>query len=158
MKSILSLIIGLHCFGLSVLAQEGRSVVDPDQISISLNTEIVIQVSEDLQEFKLLKESKVETPLDVMKTMTEFERDEKYSEEIVLKFCEADMFGSKLTVLTTVHHLKNPITFKAKVKYRDARKFVETSIAEKVQGAISIEQWQDEIETILLSDFEYVEF
>ena len=156
MKAILALIIGFHCFSMVASAQEWRSEVGPDRISISLNTEIVVQVSEDLKDFKLLKESEVETALDVFGAMSTFERDEKYSEEIVFQFSEGDMLGSKITVLTTVHHLKRPITFKAKIKYRGSKKFVETSIVEKVQHAFSIEQWQDEIEQIILFDFQYL--
>ncbi len=44
------------------------------------------------------------------------------SNEIEVKFCYADVKGSKIVVLATVHHLEKPIPFKRKNKKKEEQR------------------------------------
>ena len=154
MKKNYFIIIGLL---ISIVTFSQDLEVKSGEIKIPLNRKILISaenINGQLTDFKLLNQDKVDKPIDLMKTLDNIEKTECTSNEIEFKFCYADFMGSKIIVLTTIHHFKNSITFKAKIKLKGSDNYNKTSIVEKFPNVLSIEQWQDEIESIILYDFE----
>ena len=92
----------------------------------------------------------------MMDALDSEEKKDVVSNEIEFKFCYADFMGSKLVVLTTVHHLESSMIFKAKIKINGSENYIETSIVTIHPNVLSIEQWQDEIDSIILYDFAIV--
>lgn len=159
MKKQTILILGILLTSTGVFAQKLKLKVDNDKITIPLNLELRISVEEKegkLVDFKLLNQAKVNKPIDMMKALENVEKKDIVSNEIELKFCYADFMGSKLVVLQTVHHLEKAIAFKAKIKIKGRTEYIETSIVDIYPNVFSVEQWQDEIENIILYDFEIV--
>ena len=159
MKKHTILILGILLLSTGFFVQKSKLKVDNNEITIPLNIELKISVEEKngkLNDFKLLNQAKVKKPIDMMKALDNVEKKDIVSNEIELKFCYADFMGSKIVVLTTVHHLEKPITFKANIKIKGKSEYIETSVVDKYPNVFSIEQWQDEIETIVLYDFEIV--
>ena len=147
-------------FSIGVLAQNSNVKLNNDEIIIPLNSEFKINVEinkDKLDNFKIINQSEVSEPIDMMKALENVEKKDTIANEINFKFCYADFMGSKLVVLTTVHHLENSIIFKAKIKIKGRTDYIETSIVDKHPNVYSIEQWQDEIETIILYDFQIID-
>lgn len=159
MKKQFILISGILLMSIGIFAQSSKLKVEKDEITIPLKLELKISVEVNdgkLNNFKILNQAKVKKSIDMMKALDNVEKKNIVSNEIELKFCYADFMGSKLVVLTTVHHLENSMTFKAKIKIKGRKDYVETSIETKHPNVFSIEQWQDEIESIVLYEFEII--
>jgi hypothetical protein len=159
MKKQSILILAILLMNTGIFAQKSKLNVENNEITIPLNIELKLRVEErdgKLENFQLINQSKVNKPIDMMNALDDLEKVEIISNEIDLKFCYADFLGSKIIVLTTIHHLEKPITFKAKIKIKGISEYIETSIVDIYPNVISIEQWQDEIESIFLYDFKIV--
>ncbi|MEN8122025.1 MAG: hypothetical protein ABFS35_16870 [Bacteroidota bacterium] len=159
MKRQLILLAGI-LMSITIFAQDSKLKVSPDEIKIPINTQIFISTKlngSKIGDFKLLDQSKIKKPIDMMEAFDKIEKKDIVSNEMEFKFCHADFMGSKIVVLTTVHHLLKSMTFKAKIKIKGRNKHIETSIVTKHPNVFSIEQWQDDIESIILYDFEIVE-
>jgi hypothetical protein len=156
-KAIFFLVITLSCN--IVFSQEVDLKIGQDEIIIPVGTIIRISTKSDGSEignFKLLEKSIIEEPLDMWELMQSYERQEIVSDEIEFKFSQADFMGSKMTILTTVHHLEVPFTFDAKIRIRGRNDFIETSITYKHPNIFSVEQWHDDIDYIILRNFRVI--
>ncbi len=139
-------------------AQNEKTAINNDEIKIPLNTELKIKVQEKkgkFSNFEIIDESKIKNPIDLMSVLEKIEKKEIISDEIEFKFSEADFMGSKLIILTTIQHFKQPIIFKAKIRIKGSEKYIETSIVPKAPNVFSVEQWRDDIDSIMLSDFKF---
>ena len=159
MRKIIILLLGIFVSS-ATFAQNLKLHIDSNEIIIPIGYEIKISVEQNdlkIEKFELLDKSEIEKPIDMMKALDEFERKDTISNEMEFKFCWADFGGSKIVVLTTVHHLEESMTFKAKIKIKGRKDYIKTSIVDKYPNAISIEQWQDDIESIMIYDFIIIE-
>lgn len=156
----LFLVFLLTILSINSFAQRKKVEIKTDEIIIPLNKEIKINAEEKngkFSNFKLISETKIEEPIDMMETLKKIEKKEIVSNEIDFKFSEANLMGSKLIILTTVQHFTKPIIFKAQIKIKGNNDYVETSIVPKGPNVFSVEQWRDEIESIILSNFKFDE-
>lgn len=155
MKKIVLLLIA--SLATSVLLGQGNRVyVSADTIKLPINSSVLVKADINglaLSNFRLAEEATVEEAMNVMKELREFKKENIVSDELELKFCNADFFGSSCIVLTTVHHFDKSIFFKAKIRAKGKESYVETSIVEKIPNIFSIEEWRDDIEDIVLYDF-----
>ena len=139
-----------------MLAQTQKLILKKNEITIPINTEFKISANMQgyqLSDFQLISQATIKTKLDMISMLEGIKKEEIISNEIEFKFAEADFMGSKIIVLTTVQHLKKPIIFKAKIKIKGKDDYFETSIVPKHPNVFSVEQWNDEIESIFLYDF-----
>ena len=144
---------------IAIFAQKSKLKIQNDSLELPINYKIKISAKikdEKLYDFKLLKKQKVKRPTDMIKILDNEINKKIISKEIEFKFCYANFMGSRLVVLTTVHHLKNPIIYKAKIKIKGKKNYIETSIVTKYPNVFSVEQWQNEIESIILYDFKTI--
>lgn len=142
-----------------IIAQDTELKIDNEVITMPLNKEIRISADvEDgmLHNFKILNHAKVHKPIDMMKILDDVEKIDIKSNEIELKFCYANVLESQFVVLTVLHHLEKPIVFKAKIQLKGRKDYIETTIITKHPNVLSIEQWKDEIESIILFDFKTI--
>jgi hypothetical protein len=156
-KTILFLIISFSSNYL--FSQEVDLKIAPDEITIPIGTIIKLSTNTDGSEignFELLEKSLIEDPVDMMELMGSYERQEIVSNEIEFKFSQADFMGSKMIILTTVHHLEVAFIFDAKIRIRGRTDFIETSITPKHPNVFSVEQWRDDIDYIILSNFRVI--
>lgn len=65
--------------------------------------------------------------------------------------------GSKLIILTTLQHFTKPIIFEAKIRLKGTEKYIETSIVPKGSNVFSVEQWNDDIDSIIISNLKFDE-
>ncbi len=157
MKHIPYLFLALF-FSIQICSQNLK--INNNEITIPINTELKISVKNidnKLSDFKLINESKIDKPIDMMDALKNIEKKEIISDEIEIKFSNAELMNSKLIILTTLHHLTTPITFKAKIKIKGDTNYRETSIVKKIPNVFSVEQWQDDIDSIFLYDFKIAE-
>ncbi len=159
MKKRIITIIGILIVNVVTIAQNPKLKIGYNQITIPINTAFKISVEikdGKLENFKLLNQTKVDKPADIINMFENVKKQDIISNEIEFSFCYGDFMGDKNIVLITINHLEKPITFKAKIKYKGTQKYKETSILDKYPNVLSIEQWQDEIESIILYDFKIV--
>jgi hypothetical protein len=133
--------------------------IDFGEIEIPIGYKIQISAEHNdlkIENFKLLGKSIAEKTIDMIKALDEFERKDTITNEMEFEFCNADFAGSKMIILTTVHHQEKPMTFNAKIKIKGRKKYITTSIVTKYPHAISIEQWSENIESIILYDFKLI--
>ncbi|KIA89088.1 hypothetical protein [Kaistella jeonii] len=143
-----------------IQAQNEKSVAKNNEITIPIGTELKLNVKENngkFSNFKIISESKITNPIDMMSTLEKIEKKEIVSDDIDFKFSQADFMGSKLVILTTVQNFTKPIIFKAKIRIKGNNEYVETSIVQKAPHVFSVEQWQDPIDSIILSDFKFTD-
>lgn len=159
MKKQLILIVGI-LLSIGVYAQKGKLQVYGDKITIPINVEIRIGVEiieGQFENINLLHQANVKEPIDMMKTLSNIEKKDIVSDQMEFTFSQADFMGSKVIVLTTLHHLENPMTYKAKIKIKGRNDYMETTIKTKYPNVFSVEQWQDDIESIVIYDFRIIE-
>lgn len=157
MKHSLYLFLTLF-FSIKICSQNLK--INNNEITIPINTELKISVKNidnKLSDFKLINDSKIDKPINMMDALKNIDKKEIISDEIEIKFSNAELMNSKLIILTTLHHLTAPITFKAKIKIKGDRNYRETSIVKKIPNVFSVEQWQDDIDSIFLYDFKIAE-
>jgi len=145
-------------FSVQIFSQNLK--ISNGEITIPINTELKItvqKINNKLSDFKLINESKIEKPINMIDALANITKKDIVSDEIEFKFSNADLMGSKIIILTTVQHLKSPITFKAKIKIKGGTKYYETSIVKKIPNVFSVEQWRDDIESVFLYDFKIAE-
>jgi hypothetical protein len=151
------LLLVLFTFFLSVksYAQSDKTIIKDDEITVPLNTGLKISTQEKngkFSDFEIITQSKIKSPINMMAVMEKIERKEIISDEIDFKFSEADFMGSKSIILTTVQHFTKPVIFKAKIRIKGNKNYVETSIVPKAPHVFSVEEWRDDIDSIILSD------
>ena len=159
MKKRIITIIGILLLNAATTAQNQNLKIGNNQITIPINTTIKISVEikdGKIENFKLLSQAKVEKPVDVINMFENVKKQNIISNKIEFTFSYADFMGDKNIVLVTTHHLEKPITFKAKIKYKGSPTYVETSIADTYPNVLSVEQWQNEIESIILYNFKII--
>ena len=152
---LLSLLLSIQNF-----AQNQKAIIDNNKIIIPINTELKFNVKNNdgkLTDFELIDEAKIETPIDMMEVLKNAKRRDIISAEIDFKFSQADMMGSKIIVLTTLQHFTFPIIFKAKIRLKGKSDYIETSIVQVQPNVFSFEQWQNDIDSIILYDLKRVE-
>jgi len=153
-----SILIFLAIFlSLNLFLQNQRVIIIKDDIIIiPINTELTISTKEEkgkFSNFEIKTESEIKAPIDVMSVLGKIEKKEIISDEIEFKFSQADFMGSKSIVLTTLQHFTKSIIFKARIRVRGAENYVETSIVPKAPNVFSVEQWSDDLDSIILFDF-----
>lgn len=143
-------------FSFKITAQNQKSFVKNNEVTIPIGTELKLNLKEsngEFSNFKIISESKITKPINMMSTLKKIEKKEIVSDDIDFKFSQADFMGSKLVILTTVQNLNKPIIFKAKIRIKGNNDYLETSIVPKAPNIFSVEQWQDPVDSIILSDF-----
>ncbi len=155
MKNTLLLLMFILNFSFWTHAQNNTPGIKSGEIRIPLNTTLritVVQNNGALQQPEILETGTLDQPIDVMEAMKGSRAQAKEAQEIAFTFGDADFMGSKYIVLNTLHHLKDPIIFKARIKIKGFSEEVETSIVSIPPNALSVEQWRDDIEYIVLYD------
>ncbi|MBN1637359.1 MAG: hypothetical protein JW866_00205 [Ignavibacteriales bacterium] len=159
MRCVYFSIIFLYFSYIQTYGQSNELKVEADKITIPIGNELKINVDvedEKLTGFELLEQKVVEDKLDIMDALDDFQKPNIISNEIELKFCYAGFLGTKIVVLVIVQHFEKAIIFKAKIKIKGSIGYKETSITEKNPNVFCIEQWQQDIESIFLYDFEVI--
>jgi len=135
--------------------------VTPNEIEISIDHKITVSTklnNTTINDLKLIKKVKIKKPLDALSHLENTKKKKEIiSDKITFEFAHADFLGHPVIILTTLHHFEKAISFKAKIKIKDREDYIETSILTKHPNVISIEQWKDDIESIILYDFKLEE-
>ncbi len=152
---LLTLFLSLKSF-----AQSQKAAVKSNEITIPINTELKVNVKENngmFSNFLISEESTIKNTIDLMSIVNNREIKKIAPGKIEFKFSKADYKGLKLTILSVFHQFKKPILFKAKIRIQGTKNYTETSVVPKSSGVISVEQWQDDIDSIVLYDFKFYE-
>ena len=145
---------------LNLFSQNQKVIIKDDKIIIPINTELKISTKEKkekISNFEIKTESEIRELIDMMSVLGKIEKKEIISDEIDFKFSKADFMGSKIIILTTLQHYTKSIIFKAKIRIKGTENYVETSIVPKAPNVFSVEQWNDDIDSIILFDFRFDE-
>ncbi len=153
--TFIALILSITSF-----AQNSKILIKSDELIIPINTEFKIRAKENngkILNYELITESKISGPIDMMSVLQKTEKKEIISNEIEFKFSKAEFMGSKLIILTTLQHFTKPIIFEAKIRLKGTEKYIETSIVPKGSNVFSVEQWNDDIDSIIISNLKFDE-
>lgn len=83
-----------------------------------------------------------------------FKKDNTTDNSIEFTFSESEMMGNTIFTLLTVQKTGKRMNFKAKIRLKGTTIYQSTSIMPSSSNAASVEQWQDNIDSIFLYGFE----
>lgn len=144
---------------LMVQAQE-KVLIKKGEITIPIGQKILLHPefeNNKITNFKIIKEENINGKIDLFDMLTNFEKDTIIDNTIELTFSEATMMTSSVYALLTIQKTGKKMTFKAKIRLKGTSSYQTTSIMPSASNASHVEQWQDNIDSIILYDFELVD-
>jgi hypothetical protein len=145
MKKLINIV--LFCLiGLSSYAQEENV--------IKLNSEVTFVLSKITNgDFicKIKEINRFNKSIDILHN--DLLKDKIDTNEVKLYFCIGSFGGDKKTLLIIKNGLSVPLNYKAKIKLDRKDDFESTSVSALFPNVKSIEEWQDNVAEIMLSDF-----
>ncbi|SHM06456.1 hypothetical protein [Chryseobacterium polytrichastri] len=143
-------------------------IITQAQEKVSLNKgEIIIPIGEKILlnpefkgnkiiSFKIIKEESITEKLDLLDMLQKFKKDDIKDNSIEFTFSEAQMMTTPVNILLTIQKTGKKMIFKAKIRLKGASSYESTSIMPSVSNTSHIEQWKDNIDSIILYDFELI--
>lgn len=148
----------LITFFLAIAAQSQDKVsVNKQEITIPIGKKITLkaEIKENkIINFKTVDEQNITEKIDLLEALKSFEKDDIKDNSIEFVFSETQMMNSSLIALKTIQKTGKRMTFKAKIRLKGTSSYQPTSIIPIVSNATSIEEWRDDIDSILLYDFQ----
>lgn len=152
-----TLVLLLFLFLITITQAQDKFSLNNGEITIPLGKKIILkseQKNNKITTFELIQEQNITDKLDIFKMLKDFKKDDKKDNTIEFTFSEAEMMKSPIFVLMTLQKIGKKMSFKAKIRLKGASKYISTSIMPALNNVNSVEQWRDNIDSIILYDFE----
>ena len=143
-------------FVFAVQAQE-KVLIKKTEITIPIGKKLILkpEIEENkITGFEITEEQQISHQPDMMNILKNFEKDKTIDNSIEFTFCEAHMGNNPYFILTTIQKTGKRMTFKAKIRIKGSHLYSSTSILPVGSNSLSFEQWQNNIDSIFLYDFE----
>ncbi|MDX5347117.1 MAG: hypothetical protein LPK19_07700 [Hymenobacteraceae bacterium] len=151
MKKLLLFV--LLFYSLNALSQQTNVTIGDKTVQLAMGTkvELIADFENDkLREVKLLDEQKSKPTKSLLQLLSSDSKEKNFT----LEFTILEMGKRKTPVLVVKNPYDKRLIYKAKIQKKGATDFVETSIAPVVPSIASIEQWNEDLQNIILYDFE----
>ncbi|MFZ4927738.1 hypothetical protein [Chryseobacterium sp. Mn2064] len=143
-------------FLLTIHAQE-KVLIKKTEITIPIGKKLILkpQIEENkIIGFEVTEEQNIIDKPDMMGILKNFEKDTAIDNSIDFTFCEAKMMNNSYFILKTIQKTGKKMTFKAKIRIKGSPLYSSTSIMPIGSNSLSFEQWQNNLDSIFLYDFE----
>ncbi|WP_294205452.1 hypothetical protein [uncultured Chryseobacterium sp.] len=142
-------------FTFLIQAQE-NIIIKKNEITIPLGKKIIL--IPELEEhtvirFKKVSEDKVTEKQDMFQVLKNFKKSDVNDHTIEFTFSESEMMKSPIITLVTVQKTGKKMSFKAKIRLKGSPLYQPTSIVPAHSNVVSVEQWNDPVDSIFLYDF-----
>lgn len=142
-------------FTFLIQAQE-NIILKKNEITIPLGKKIIL--IPELEEHKIIalkrvSEDKVTEKQDMFQVLKNFKKSDVNDHTIEFTFSESEMMKSPIITLVTVQKTGKKMSFKAKIRLKGSPLYQSTSIVPAHSNVVSVEQWNDPIDSIFLYDF-----
>lgn len=154
MKKLLSL---LFLFVLLIIQAQEKAVIKKTEITIPIGKKLLLKThieGNNITGFEITDEQSISDKPDMMELLKNFEKDKITDNSIEFAFSEAQMMNNPYFILKTVQKTGKKMTFKAKIRLKGSSLYSSTSIMPVGSNSLSLEQWQNNIGSIYLYDFE----
>ncbi len=154
MRKFLS-IVSLFCI-LIVQAQE-KITLNKGEITIPIGKKILLKAeikNNKIINFEAIKEENITEKIDFFDMLHHFKKDNIKDNSIELLFSEGQLMGAPIFVLNVIQKTGKKMNFKAKIRVKGSSSYQPTSIMPAVSNSAHMEQWKDNIDSIILYDFE----
>ncbi|UKB85437.1 hypothetical protein LF887_07395 [Chryseobacterium sp. MEBOG06] len=153
MKKVLSL---FFLFLLLIIQAQEKTAIKKTEITIPIGKKLLLKThieGNTINGFEITDEQSISDKPDMMKVLKNFEKDKITDNSIEFTFCEAQMMNNPYFILKTVQKTGKQMTFKAKIRLKGSPLYSSTSIMPVGSNSLSLEQWQNNIDSIFLYDF-----
>ncbi|MDR6514551.1 hypothetical protein [Chryseobacterium camelliae] len=142
-------------FTFLIQAQE-NIILKKNEITIPLGKKIIL--IPELEEhkvigFKRVSEDDITEKKDVFLMLKNFKKSSLNDNTIEFEFSESEMMKSPIITLVTVQKTGKKMGFKAKIRLKGSPLYQPTSIVPAHSNMVSVEQWNDPVDSIFLYDF-----
>jgi len=154
MKKLLSIV---SLFLLLFIQAQEKITVNKGEITIPIGKKILLKPEikgNTINNFEVIKEENSTEKIDFFDLLHHFKKDDIKDNSIELLFSEAQMMGSPIFSLVIIQKTGKKMMFKAKIRLKGSSSYQSTSIMPAVSNAAHMEQWKDNIDSIILYDFE----
>lgn len=154
MKKIFAL---LSLFLVVIIQAQEKISLNKGEITIPIGKKILLKPqfkNDKIINFETIKEENITEKIDLFDMMENFKKDDIKDNSIEFTFSEAKMMTSSVYALLTVQKTGKNMTFKAKIRLKGDTQYHPTSILPSASNSSHVEQWQDNIDSIILYDFE----
>lgn len=151
------LLFFLFLFSTFIIQAQEKTIIKKGEITIPIGRKIILkpQIQGDkMVSFEITDEQNISEKVDMMNILQNFEKDSTTDNSIEFLFCEAQMMNNPYFILKTIQKTGKQMTFKAKIRLKGSPLYSSTSIMPIASNAMSFEQWQNNIDSIFLYDFE----
>lgn len=154
MKKILAL---LFLFLITITLAQEKISLNKGEITIPIGKKVILKSelkNNKIITFELIQEQNMTDKPDIFKILKDFKKDVKTDNTIEFTFSEAEMMDTPVFVLMTIQKIGKKMSFKAKIRLKGTSDYRSTSIMPALNNVNSVEQWKDNIDSIILYDFE----
>jgi hypothetical protein len=154
MKKIFAL---LSLFLIIIIQAQEKISLNKGEIMIPIGKKILLKPqfkNDKIINFEIVKEENITEKTDLFDMMENFKKDDIKDNSIEFTFSEAKMMTSSVYALLTIQKTGKKMTFKAKIRLKGDSQYHSTSILPSASNSSHVEQWQDNIDSIILYDFE----
>ncbi|WP_294278093.1 hypothetical protein [uncultured Chryseobacterium sp.] len=142
-------------FTFLIQAQE-NIIIKKNEITIPLGKKIIL--IPELEEHTVIRskkvsEDKVTEKQDMFQVLKNFKKSDVNDHTIEFTFSESEMMKSPIITLVTVQKTGKKMSFKAKIRLKGSPLYQPTSIVPAHSNVVSVEQWNDPVDSIFLYDF-----
>lgn len=153
MKKFLSIVSLLLI--LIIQAQE-KVALNKGEITIPIGKKILLKPeikNNKIISFEVNKEENIPEKVDFFDVLHKYKKDNVKDNSIELLFCEGHLMGSPIFTLNVIQKTGKKMMFKAKIRLKGTSSYQSTSIMPAISNSAHMEQWKDNIDSIILYDF-----
>ncbi|UMQ41974.1 hypothetical protein MKS83_21680 [Chryseobacterium sp. Y16C] len=154
MKRLLSIV---SLFAVIIIQAQEKIGFNKGEITIPIGKEILLKPeikNNKIIGFEAVKEKDITGKIDFFDMLHHFKKDNIKDNSIELLFSEGQLMGAPIFVLNVIQKTGKKMNFKAKIRLKGSSSYQQTSITPAVSNSAHMEQWKDNIDSIILYDFE----
>lgn len=141
---------------LIVQAQE-KITLNKGEITLPIGKKVLLKAeikNNNIINFEAIKEENITEKIDFFDMLHHFKKDNTKDNSIELLFNEGQLMGAPIFVLNVIQKTGKKMVFKAKIRVKGSSSYQPTSIMPAISNSAHMEQWKDNIDSIILYDFE----
>jgi hypothetical protein len=154
MKRLLSIV---SLFVVLIIQAQEKISFNKGEITIPIGKKVLLKPaikSNKIINFEVVKEENITEKIDFFDMLHHFKKDEIKDNSIELLFGEGHLMGSPIFTLNVIQKTGKKMVFKAKIRLKGSSSYKPTSITPAVSNSANMEQCKDNIDSIILYDFE----
>lgn len=154
MKRLLSVV---SLFLILIIQAQEKITLNKGEITLPIGKKVLLKPeikNNTISKFKIAKEENITEKIDFFDMLRNYKKDDVKDNSVELLFSEGQLMGAPIFVLNVIQKTGRNMIFKAKIRLKGSSSYQSTSITPSVSNTAHMEQWKDNIDSIILYDFE----